>query len=705
MDNTIDPQKMLGAFEKLRTNPELANSPAGVAIFNDVKQGKYKDVMAQYGLELTSQGIRLGNGEKVQSYTSLLDNPRSLNEYKKDVLRAEGKPVALSDKRVEPTFAGEIARAPIKLLGNVATNVRAAADTVAGKSEREALTPLQTDLTGELPGIGLEGQRDILDIKESGRVPTNEELAKAFGKDMLNSIAAGAEAASYVVGGGAAGVAGKGAVQAAKTAGTQALKETAKQAIKQTTKEGFIAGITGGFGTEAQKEDASLGSILASTAIGGAAGAGVGTAAGAVPVAAKVAGQTAKKIVTTPLNAAKNLRGQKLVAATDVATREKVGQELVRQGLDENVVKVVANASDNNIQDFQKMYQAAKNATTDPRSMERATDITGKTFVDRLRHVEKINNAAGKQLDVVAQNLKGKSVDYAPIVQGLEETMAELGARQGFAPDGTPNIDFRGSDFEGIKPVETAINNVYSRLRTEKLDAQGLHRLKRFIDNQVNYGKETGGLTGQAEGLLKSLRRGIDTLLDTNFPEYKQVNDTFASSKNLIDSTNKILGNTRSLGEELKDAKAGDIMRRLLGNSANRNNIAQVVSEIQKYVKSTGYDDGKDLVEQVVFADLLESIFGTQATTGLQGQVQRAITAGQELVSGNILKATGKTAGQVINKATRLNEQRRDAALRAILGLDPKVEKAVLSTEEKVGRTIAGGATAIYTGKKISDKK
>lgn len=700
----VDPQLLKQGIQAAQKDP---NTPFAKELRRRLETGQFDTNLAQFGIERTPTGLKKV-GEPGQFQT-----PIDIGKYHAE---EAGQPVALSPNRVEPTTAGEIVRAPLNLLGRVAASGRAIVDTLRGKSEVESLSPVYTKLTGEQSPIGAKGQLELAQMRERGEQPTMKDIVRTGAKDLLDTGAVAAEASSYLIGAEGAGSVVSGL---AKGAG--------KQAIKAGAIAGAESGALGGFGTEAQKDDATLGSILASTAIGLGVGAGAGAATAALPVAGKLALGKTKDALQRATGAFKGIRGEKIVTAATPEARTAMAGELVRQGIKEPQMNVVLNAIDgereiqkvvqdstgalkqvtqkvknNNIDDFKAMYEAARKGNSDAKFTGRATDVVGKNVVRRIEHANTLNKQAGAKLDEVAKSLQGQDIDYAPIQQKLETSIEQIGGK-GVIGDNGYTVDFTGSDFEGITSAQNAINSVYSRIKNTKLDAQGLHRLKRFIDNQVSYGKESGGLTGQAEQILKGVRRDIDELLDTNFVEYKNVNDQYAQSKQATEMMREILGKQYgNLDQGLKEAKAGDIMRRLLG-SGDRTRVAQALQNLEAYAEKTGLVDGKSITDQVIFADILEDIFGTEATTGLQGQVQRAITSAQDVQSGNLLTAAGKFVGERTGKLTRVGQERKDAALRALLGMDSEVAAEKLAPLQKVQR-VAGAAAIAVGAKKILDK-
>ena len=65
--------------------------------------------------------------------------------------------------------------------------------------------------------------------------------------------------------------------------------------------------------------------------------------------------------------------------------------------------------------------------------------------------------------------------------------------------------------------------------------------MKRFIDEQVTYGKNARGLWGRPR-VLKSLRHNLDGLLDEASQPTNQVNTQYAETRGALDAPQDVAG-------------------------------------------------------------------------------------------------------------------------------------------------------------------
>lgn len=359
--------------------------------------------------------------------------------------------------------------------------------------------------------------------------------------------------------------------------------------------------------------------------------------------------------------------------------------EAIKQGFDEGVIAAVRASSPLDKAKMSKMAETMQRGKKNKRyAMEnRPTDIAGDSLMQRVRVIQSANKTAGKELDVVAKNLKGEAVDFSPAINNFVNDLDNMGVKI----DENLKPDFIGSDIEGVKAAENVLSNIIKRMQTKKSpDAYDIHRMKKFIDEQVTYGKNAEGLAGKTEGVLKSLRRNLDEALDTSFPEYDRVNTAYAETIDALDTIQDVAGKKMDLTGKNADKATGTLMRRLMSNAQSRVNLVDAIDKIEgtankysSYAKpktidgklllpdasmtSKGFTD--DLLSQILFADELDSVFGSVARTSFAGQTARGLKEGAAAVQRPLEKVVD-VAAAAAEKARGINE---DNAFKSIIDL------------------------------------
>lgn len=547
------------------------------------------------------------------------------------------------------------------------------------------------------------------DLPLYGKVSVPKE-----GKDILRDVGRGAELISYGLGG------------AAVKAGAQGV---AKQSALQLAKRGAIEGAKVGGLAGAGQQVAETGELGAGTLKAGLTGAAVGGAiGGAVPLAVK----GAKKVVQKGQGIMAEKTAQKAQEAAllrsktpdaSIATKtlqkgkvitDKTAKEVVRQGVPEADVALIKTSSSTDKSKMLKALDIREKQLTNRRVTERASDVVGDSVLSQAKYIEKTNRQAAKNLNTVAQRLSGKRVNAETAITQFSDDLERSGV--GVRANGT--LNFKNSDFEGIKSAQTAINNVWNRAVrvARKGDALELHRTKTYIDEIVSYGKQAEGLSGKAENILKSFRRNADGILDTRFPTYNNANTIYSETIQELNKLGEVMGRKFRLSDQFADTRTGVAMRRLFSNTQSRSTLLQLVESMQNVAKKYGMKIDEDVINQAAFVDMLEKSLGPEASTGLAGEVVKGLesfgssggfggaqqlgSAASEAMRGNIVRGTIKAGGVLIDKLRGINQENRIKAIRALLKEGAKTSNFGTGggLGSAVAKSVAKAERSAYTG-------
>ena len=346
---------------------------------------------------------------------------------------------------------------------------------------------------------------------------------------------------------------------------------------------------------------------------------------------------------------------------------DPTAKEAIRQGVDEGVVAAIKGSKPADRQKMSKMLGIIQRGKGNQRFsvLNRPSDVVGDSLVERFNAVKRVNRRAGNRLDSVAKGLKGEPVDVSGVMDDFVRSLdSDLGVK---IADG--KLDFRGSTIEGLDGPEKFLRRLVGRLRnTEAPDAYDVHRMKKFIDEQVSFGKSAEGLSGKTETAAKKLRRQLDGLLDQQFPEYNQVNTEYAETIGAMDAFQKAAGSTIDLASDNADKALGTLSRRLMSNAQSRVRLIDAIEQLQSTASKYGQTFDDDVVTQALFVDELERVFGPAARTSLQGEVEKgARRAATGLLQGDSKGMIVEAAGRAIEHARGINEESAMATIRQLL--------------------------------------
>lgn len=366
---------------------------------------------------------------------------------------------------------------------------------------------------------------------------------------------------------------------------------------------------------------------------------------------------------------------------------DKPAQNLLKQGISDTDVSIMQSFSPDDVKAAKEMVAIAKETAETGLPNQRQQEVVGKAFMQRAKDVETLNRNAGGQIDDIARTqLAGKPVNAGKATDQfftqLERDGVDIDALRLASTKDEIAQAFEGSSFEGLDTVQRTLKTVLRRvdpdLEGANMDGLALHRAKRFIDNQVTYGKNAEGLVGDAERLLKGLRSSIDDVLDTSFPAYNTANTQYKDTIEALDEMRRLIGKNFIGSGNITDLRAGEAMDKLLGKAS-----AKPMSALQNLENvSTKYGNKytDNIIKQIRFADLLDDIYETVPKGSLQGRVAGGTAQGIEqatgfmnrLRQGGLVSAAIDTAGDMAKQAAGITPESRQKAVEAFLGLTAK---------------------------------
>jgi hypothetical protein len=341
----------------------------------------------------------------------------------------------------------------------------------------------------------------------------------------------------------------------------------------------------------------------------------------------------------------------------------------IKQGWKDGAVASIKAANDKDRQAMTKMLNIFKMGEKREsfRAMNRPADILGDTVQARVDFLANANQQAGKAIDRIANTrLRGQAVEYDPAINSFLDELGALGVKVELDQNGVAKAILQGSDIQGDKAAQRILNTVLERLSTAKApDAYGVHTAKRFIDTQVNYGKKNlaNPLTSQAERALKNLRRNLNQSLGEKFPVYKAANEKYADTITALDDLQRAAGTQIDFDSPNANKALGTAMRKLTSNYGTRANLIDSLDQANQVASKYGMKLDDDIVNQLIFVNELDRMFGAAADTSLKGQMSQALETGVEIARGN---AAQRAMELVAEKAQNLRGVNKENAIKAM---------------------------------------
>lgn len=345
-------------------------------------------------------------------------------------------------------------------------------------------------------------------------------------------------------------------------------------------------------------------------------------------------------------------------------------KEARRQGFDDSVTTMLTNSTKNTKRSMSKQVALIERVKGNARekALEGAADIAGDALVKNIDFVEGNRKQAGVQLGRVANSLKGKEVNAADPVNSFFKDMERLGVE--FDENGKPN--FEAAVFEGTAPAENLVNKISLRIKRNKgfSDTDGFkaHEFKKFIDENVSFEKSEGGLSGRVDRAVKSLRNGINESVNDISPDYRQANKQFSDSIKVLDELQDVAGRKLDFKGVNADKAAGVLLRSQLNNTGKRANLLTAIGKLEKTAKKYGGNFDDDVLTLSIFADELESIFGSRTRTAIRNEAKKGGVDAAIDISGMTAFGAAALGAKKVNKVVQgINEKNQFKAIKRLL--------------------------------------
>lgn len=268
----------------------------------------------------------------------------------------------------------------------------------------------------------------------------------------------------------------------------------------------------------------------------------------------------------------------------------------------------------------------------------RPNKVIGDVFMKRFDRVLRKNREAGKLIDEVADaELKGKRVDASNAFNTFERELADMGVQ--FDGKGKPN--FKGSELSGnsvVAPINRVFEWIGDRNRVDALmnreprsmqDGLKLHRMKRYIDRQIEWGSDPAQpLDKKAVLVLKNLRRNINEELKKVSSDYAQQNAIYSDTIKPIGEVTDVLGRRFDPDSDLVSDYVGDQLRKTLSNYGVRNDMRSAISSLDSVAVKYGGDFDDKIMPLVELYSDMEKKIGSFAPNSLQGIGEKVLDQG-----------------------------------------------------------------------------
>lgn len=344
---------------------------------------------------------------------------------------------------------------------------------------------------------------------------------------------------------------------------------------------------------------------------------------------------------------------------------DKVAQEAIRQGFEPGFVQAIKTASPETRNGMKRMLNIMRRIKGNSRyGMEaRMTDITGDSFVKRLKFIRDKANQSRIELDRIARNqLNGAELNPQPIVDQLKTSLDDLDITLEYGSNGVPKPLFKESMISKDRTSQRVINDVIDLLAEGKPgqqpDALRFHKLKRQLDILIDFRKKSaGGLTDAGRNVLKDIRHALNESIREVNPNYARVNDVLSESLGAFDDMQKAVGSRIDMFSSSSNKSLGQDIRRIMSNNKTRVELEDAISRIDDVALNLGGKFDDDIKDLAMFARKLEDRFGSVAPTSFKGEIESGVKqAFQQGAKATIVQKAAEKAGKATEGLRGIND-------------------------------------------------
>ena len=405
-------------------------------------------------------------------------------------------------------------------------------------------------------------------------------------------------------------------------------------------KAGMASGAASGFATgagQSLQEGASVADAFTAGIETGAVGLGVGGLVGAVPGALRGTlnvARGARDLVTSvvpklrniPSNIATNV-ADRVAVQNSIKALPKVAQDAANKGIAIEDANFVANISPNLKAPAKKLFNVARNATTDAEKIK-VQEAVGAPMIKSLR-------TAQSKADKIGAKLREESKKLNNIKR--EDSINAVINRLKKVP-GLENIKFINGKLDFTKTTLSSELNPAAQAEIQTLfkkaikttDGESKHLLRQEIFEMLGGKKSSQApLTATQEKALEAIRNGLFDVLGSQSKVYKKLSTNYAKTINPIKNLRKIL-KADNVSEDLLEMKAGALARRLTSNAPSRAEIQTILTELDNLVPR---ESKLSIAELQNFYNVLDKYFGLAPSTGFRSEVSKGVGSASDVGS------------------------------------------------------------------------
>lgn len=350
----------------------------------------------------------------------------------------------------------------------------------------------------------------------------------------------------------------------------------------------------------------------------------------------------------------------------DKVVDDELAKRVIRQGYDPGDIQMIKGANSYTRGKMQDMLKMKRKALED-RSFEfRPGDVAGDDVLKEITYVRGQADKLRSQLNTIAKNELGNQrintfAIEDEVIKGLDDLNIQI-------PDivraNTILLDkfltskgaFKFSDISKSKSDQKVIKDVIGLLSEEgPVNALRAHRLKRQLDNMIDYRRHQSLLTPSGERFAKGIRFALNKSIRGVNQRYAQINDELSEALGTLSGITDVMPKKINLFAPSANESIGQEMRKLVTNYNTRIPMRDAIRRLDKTASSMGGQFDGQTFRMINFATALDDRFGEAARGGLGAKQEMAFR--RALSKEGIADEALKAAAERVKKARGLTDE------------------------------------------------
>ena len=326
--------------------------------------------------------------------------------------------------------------------------------------------------------------------------------------------------------------------------------------------------------------------------------------------------------------------------------------DAIKKGFDQADVAFIKNSNAEDKALYKKAFEVAKYGADDKAYPKQAIEETGKVVVGQAKTLLRAKQNIGNQLGLLRKEMADKPVNLSKTVTTFGQDLADAGISVTDA-----GLDFSNSRYADVPSIQSIIKIAYDKLSAvgENGTVRGADMIRQQLGTQVDLSSNLGTMDKSAKRIIQRLYANLGEDLTTVSPKYSSLNKDYSRLVGILDDFQKVLGKDFKITDSASNLKAGEIMRRMLGNASA--NPLRLADSIQVLARQYGFNKKVNVRNQMIFNQILEDVFGSKQSQNLQSQVRKASISASDaggvatdVMTGNTKGILLKTAGMIGKK-------------------------------------------------------